>query len=228
MMKQASNPTLPSITSHIKNTRGPTEKELVYQLESTERDAPLLMPAKKRFLLKDLVHKDDLLTHAELFDCVFYSSLKTAILNTIPSKARSINKSNNRNLAETIATLFEPLLLLHDHIQAQVNEEVDKVKHLRESTSSKRKENKTDILAFLDEVKSLHSKLQQRVFNHRLKPTKDTLSKDIQLSDSLHERKRSKDRVPVPFVHQHCVMCGHCSTNLPVENDQIQKHTTSR
>ena len=94
MMKQSLCPTLPPISAEINNTREPTEKELVYQLESTERDAPLLMPAKKIFLLKALDYKDDLLAHAELFDCVFHSNLKTAVTNSIPSKARTINKSN--------------------------------------------------------------------------------------------------------------------------------------
>ena len=222
-MKQAVNPSLPPISEKFKNMKDPTEKELVYQLESTEKNSLLLLPAKKSFLVTAHKLKDDLMAKADLFDDVFNSNLKTAILNIVPSKVRTINHGNNRFLSETIAKMFPPLLILRDHILSELNREYDRVQHLRASTSSKRKQ-ASELLDFLDDVFNLHSQLQQRVFNHRMVPTKVTLSKDIILSDSQRERLWSVDRVPVPVPHQFCVMCGHKSTNLPIENDKVQKH----
>ena len=137
-MKQSAQPIVPKLSSQFKNDNPITEKELVYQLESTAKDAVLLLPAKKEYLIQALKLKDDLMANAELFVTVYNSSLKIALDQIIPDKACTIVREKNTTLAQIIAGLFEPLLMLRSHIQFQIQEEVERVLHLRASTSSKR------------------------------------------------------------------------------------------
>ena len=89
-MKQSAQPIVPKLSSQFKNDNPITEKELVYQLESTTKDAVLLLPAKKEYLLQALKVKDDLMANAELFDAVYNLSLKIALDQIIPDKSCTI------------------------------------------------------------------------------------------------------------------------------------------
>ena len=222
MMKQASKPILPPVSAEFKNTNDVSEKELIYQLESTANDALLLLPAKKGFLISAMKNKDDLMAKSELFDAVFNSSLKAAISRTIPEKLRVISRGSNRALAEIIAASFRPLLMLHQHINQQVTEELGKVSHLRPSTSNKRNK-PSELMTFLEEAHQLFLKLEARIHQHRSNPSKDTVARPVKLTPSQVERLWSKERVPVPLTHQYCVLCGHKTTNLPQKNDLIEK-----
>ena len=113
--------------------------------------------------------------------------------------------------------------MLRSHIQVQIQEEVERVSHLRASTSSKRIKS-SEVMDFLDGSYSLYSKLQNKVNAHRSIPTEHSVARVVKVTDLQRERNWSKDRVPVPLQYQLCVMCGHKSTNFPLENDTIEKH----
>ena len=223
-MKQATNPQMPRLsTTSFFNNDDVTEKEIIYQLEKSDKSARMLLNEKKTFLVDVLLNRASILEQATLLDSVMGTSLFDALTLQIPRNSSLIKRRlTNSQLAGIIAKILRPLKMLRSFIVSQF-EEVSKGKsNLRSSTVSQQKS--SPILGLLDIASTLLDNLEKDVYAYRSKPTKDTVTNPVKITDAMRESYWSEDRVPVPHVYRFCVSCNHMSTNLPIENDVIAKH----
>ena len=227
-MKQAKDPKMPKLGSSLRNNDPITEDELVYQLTIKKQGARMLSKDKKVFLLAVLKNKLEILLQAKTFDSSIGTSLYAGLCSLMPVNTRVVTReASNSDLAVLVAQLLNPFKKLRQHILAQYKEERDQMGHnLRSSSNQSPKE--TPVLILLNESFGLLENLEKDVYSHRSVPTKDTAVMPVKLTSLQRQRKWSADLVPVPKQLQLCAMCGHKTTNLPPENQEVIEYNDQK
>ena len=228
-MKQALYPITPAFESKIVEGNDLTEEEMTEQLVKSYKGAIMLSADKKEFLLDLLKNKSDILEQCKLFDSIITdSSLFSAISSLLPENTRVVNHDcKNRDLAVMVSKLLIPLKLLHSYVHSQYEEEMKRKAQLRSSTHDKQKRSPVKVL--LDKAVDLHKKLEVAVMQQRSVPTiSSVVKKQVTLSTLQRQRKWDQERVPVAKQLQFCANCGHKSTNIPIENEEIKAYNKSK
>ena len=212
-MKQNPKPVVPQIGASFWDNSSVTEKEMIYYLEKSQKDAVLLSDEKKRFLLDLIELQEDLLAKAEAFDAVTNSTVNPSLKKLIPVNKRVVQRdSKNTDLAVMVAKLLPPLTLVRNYINDQFEEEMKTRARLRSSSNGI--DCRSKLLSFLDKASQIENDLKQQIFRNRTKRTIHNLVKPILLTTLQRERKWSKLNVPKQQHLQTCIACGHKSTNF--------------
>ena len=223
-MKQASEPIFPEISNNFVSGDEITEEEMTAQLQKSYKGAIMLMSDKKKFLLCLLENKKDLIDKCRVFDSIIPdSSLYAGVSSLLPANNRIVNHdSKNSDLALMIAKLLPPLKLLQSYLVAEYKEEQKRKSQLRSSTQGQKKPCPVKVL--LDDSLEIYKKIELAVKEERSVPTiQSFIKKKVKLTPFQRQRKFDIVRVPVAKQLQFCANCGHKSTNLPVENDEIKE-----
>ena len=133
MMKQAkdiTSPTVPGPNGGIEISIDDNDRIDILE-ESSSKDSILLLKPKKELLLKFVSKKSLICDCAALIDVVNNSTLEECLTNRIPDAQKAIKTATNKELATLMVSLYEPLQLLHSHLQSQEHEQLGAVAHLR-------------------------------------------------------------------------------------------------
>ena len=220
-MKQAHDPKMPELGTKVVNSSSLTEEEMIVQLEKSSKGSILLCAQKKEFLLSMLRNRAELLDACSAFDSVLDGGLYNGISKLIPANTRVVtHDSKNADLAKMISKVLPPLKLLHCYVEKQYENEKKRKLQLRSSTQEKQK--RSPVKVILDDAVDIYSKLEVAIMDLRSAPSSSIVVKNqVKLTTLQREKKWDLDRVPVAKQLQFCANCGHKSTNLPVENDEI-------
>ena len=223
-MKQANNPKMPEIANKIVNSSDLTEEEMIAQLEKSSKGSILLSAQKKEFLMSLLRNKAELLEECSAFDSVMDGGLYNGISKLLPANTRVVtHDSKNVDLAGMISKFLKPLKILHSYVEKQYEIEKERKLQLRSSTQDQQK--RSPVKVILDDAVDIYSKLELAIMDVRSVPTNSSVGKSqVKLTTLQRQRKWDQERVPVAKQLQFCANCGHKSTNLPVENDEIQQY----
>ena len=221
-MRQATNPQMPVLGSDMSNKSPIEEIELIYQLTKASSSARMLSQQKKDFLNLVLDNKKGILEHCKAFDSILDTPLHDSIASLLPVNKRVIDRdSNNTELATMVSKLLNPLKVLRTNVLSQYEEEKERKAHILCSSELPKE---TPVLKVLNKSFELFKVLEQDIYAHRTIPTIHTVVKPLKLTSIQRQRKWSKDLVPVQSQIQNCAMCGHKSTNLAPENQEIIEH----
>ena len=223
MMKQAKDPIKPEMGSDFVNSTDPvSEEEFVCQLEKSSKSALMLSDKKREFLLIAIKNQKDILCKAKLVDSLQSTSLEKALSILIPMNNRLITReAKNSDLAKMIAKLLPPLKLLETFLNTQFAVEMKIKPNLR---SAGKKTKLSPLMQLLYEAREIHDKIEFDVYSNRTKLTNNNIVKPILLSASQREAHWSEKFVPKQSYLQNCVICGHKSTNLPPENEEVKDY----
>ena len=223
MMKQAKDPIKPEMGSDFVNSTDPvSEEEFVCQLEKSSKSALMLSDKKREFLLIAIKNQKDILCKAKLVDSLQSTSLEKALSILIPMNNRLITReAKNSDLAKMIAKLLPPLKLLGTVLNTQFEEEMKIKPNLR---SAGKKTKLSPLMQLLNEAREIHDKIEYDVYRNRTKLTINNIVKPILLSASQREAHWSEKFVPKQSYLQKCAICGHESTNLPPENEEVKEY----
>ena len=221
-MKQALNPKMPEMGSTFVSDKELSLEDITYHLSKTQNGV-MLASKKKKFLLNILTNKAELLEQCKVFDSfVTDSHLENAVRLSIPENTRVINRdSKNVDLAAMVSRLLPPLNMLQTYLKSQYKLEANRKHNLRTSTQDQHKPSPIKFL--LEEAVEVYDKVEALCYEKRSKPTIYSVTKPIKLTPVQRERRWSAERVPIAKQLQKCVSCDHQSTNLPLENDQIEE-----
>ena len=180
----------------------------------------MLASQKKKFLLNVLTNKTELLEQCNVFDSFMNTGLENAISISIPENTRVINRdSKNVDLAAMVSRLLPSLHMLQKYSKSQYEAEAKRKHNLRTSTQDQHKPSPIKVL--LEEAEEVYEKIETLSYKKRSKPAIYSVTKPIKLTPVQRERRWSEDRVLIAKQLQLCPSCGHQSTNLPLENDEI-------
>ena len=224
-MEQSKSPIVVDLSTAFSNDKPITETELIYHLTKSTKGAVMLSEEKRKFLLDLQKNRVDVLHNAKLFDAALGSDVNKALDCLIPRKIRTIKREmKNDDLAKLIARLLPPMVILRNYLVSQYKLERDRKPQLRSTTTAnKHPMNNSNVYLLMEQAYVLNEKLEQLVIVFRSIPTENTVCKPVFLTTLQRKRRWDKSRVPVHLSLQYCVVCGHQSTNLPQENDELEE-----
>ena len=93
------------------------------------------------------------------------------------------------------------------------------------SHSSKFDRERNPVVSILEEMEVVMRKVDLAVIEDRTADLYAAYTK-VKLTGEQRTRLWKKERVPIGLNLSTCVMCGHASTNYPIENDSMFKSNT--
>lgn len=225
-MKQNVHAKMPLFCSEIINPDDTLEDELVEYLKKKGKSAPMNMTKKKEFVNTLFKYKCDLTTNGLAYDAVNSTALSDGIKNIIPDTKSKISRMSNDELSKLIAKILPLLQSLRKFILDQHEKERQaKNTNLRASTNQQQLRN--PILDVLENSDNLYCKLKNGVTAIKTETSFGGV-KAVTLTPAQVQRSWDRSRVPKQSHLQRCPKCGHTSTNLPIENDNIQEYNKEK
>lgn len=222
-MQQAMNITLPptNAASSTAQHEDPISREdRVSALTISSKFAPMNLVAKKALLRSMATRgiKKDILEKATLFDIANSSTLSNVLDRLLPASVSSFMRSTNQELAAKLADLYDPLTLLHGHLQEQQDCFIASLPTTRNTAPRSR----DSVLVLLDSFTELFKKVDHYARDSSNNEGNAVLGiKSITLSRSQRERTFHPSRVPIDAAYSACPLCSHDSVNDPVENTEV-------
>ena len=231
--KQSRETSLPPLNNLASVAVEVTEKERVGILTSTKRDAPLKKRQKCDMLAKFVLLRQDILAAAVSFDAVNHSALKESLILSMPPTKSSYKDASNEELAKKIVTLYDPLLVLRQHLNDQLEAQQSFKSRLRSrlhtsSSSSSVASSAVEKNPVIDTLDDFFGEMEtvDRLVREKREAAKnnDNPIKGPSLTNEQRARKFSTERVPIVEENRICVKCGHASINTLEDNAAIILH----
>ena len=226
-MKQMSNSILPpQIASATKTPVTDPEKVGILSVVCSG-----VFPTKdkKAFFATTFACRPNILAYASTLDkCSVTTNLSKLLDNILHQKTSDFSKSSkawkNTKLTSLFLKLHPPFEKMLKHIREQMRIESSARKSIQSRITHFDKE-RNPVVSVLEQMEEVMRKVELAVIEGRTTDLYAAYMK-VKLTGKQRTRLWQEERVPSGPNLSTCVMCGHSSTNLPVENNGIIKFNT--